>query len=260
MVGDSGWIPEERGAGRREQLQRHEAAVWLSPSYSVTKSLRHGWLICSPMDCSPRGFSVHGISQARILQWVAILFSRDLPTQGSNLSFLHRQVDSSPPSHLGSPSFWVPSTVLSGSSEMAIYGCTPILSFKFFFFFCCTAGSLWDLSSPTGDQTQDLSSPLRVKLKPPALEVWSLNHWTTREVPHSSTFSPSLQGPALQPLISSQVKQSQGRRQRFAKSWTPIMRTGCWGVRTGPFPNFWAILIASRALKGPTTTPTTVGK
>ena len=72
-----------------------------------------------------------------------------------------------------------------------------------FFFFCCTAGSLWDLSSPTRDQTQDLSSPLRVKLKPPALEVWSLNHRTTGEVPHSSTFSPSLQGPALQPLISS---------------------------------------------------------
>ena len=28
------------------------------------------------MDCSPPGFSVHGISQARILQWVAISFSR----------------------------------------------------------------------------------------------------------------------------------------------------------------------------------------
>ena len=29
------------------------------------------------MDCSPPGFSVHGISQARILQWVAISFSGD---------------------------------------------------------------------------------------------------------------------------------------------------------------------------------------
>ena len=27
------------------------------------------------MDCSPPGFSVHGISQARILEWVAISFS-----------------------------------------------------------------------------------------------------------------------------------------------------------------------------------------
>ena len=29
--------------------------------------------LCDPMDCSPRGSSVHGISQARILEWVAIL-------------------------------------------------------------------------------------------------------------------------------------------------------------------------------------------
>ena len=29
----------------------------------------------NPMDCSPPGFSVHGIFQARILEWVAISFS-----------------------------------------------------------------------------------------------------------------------------------------------------------------------------------------
>ena len=28
--------------------------------------------LCDPMDCSPPGFSVHGIFQARILEWVAI--------------------------------------------------------------------------------------------------------------------------------------------------------------------------------------------
>ena len=28
---------------------------------------------CQPMDCSPPGSSVHGISQARILEWVVIL-------------------------------------------------------------------------------------------------------------------------------------------------------------------------------------------
>ena len=31
---------------------------------------------CDPMDCSPPGSSVHGVSQARILEWVAISFSR----------------------------------------------------------------------------------------------------------------------------------------------------------------------------------------
>ena len=31
---------------------------------------------CDPMDCSPLGSSVYGILQARILEWVAISFSR----------------------------------------------------------------------------------------------------------------------------------------------------------------------------------------
>ena len=34
------------------------------------------WLFCNPMDWNPAGFFVHGISQARILEWVAISFSR----------------------------------------------------------------------------------------------------------------------------------------------------------------------------------------
>ena len=38
--------------------------------------------LCSPRDYSPPGSSVHGILQARILEWVAILFSRDLPNPG----------------------------------------------------------------------------------------------------------------------------------------------------------------------------------
>ena len=39
-------------------------------SCSVTQSL------CDPMDCSLPGSSVHGISQAKILEWVAISSSR----------------------------------------------------------------------------------------------------------------------------------------------------------------------------------------
>ena len=33
-------------------------------------------MLCNPMDCSPPGSSVHGISQARILEWIAISFLR----------------------------------------------------------------------------------------------------------------------------------------------------------------------------------------
>ena len=36
----------------------------------------------NPMDCSLTGSSVHGISHARILEWVAIFYTRDLPDQG----------------------------------------------------------------------------------------------------------------------------------------------------------------------------------
>ena len=32
--------------------------------------------LCDPVDCSPSGSSVHGTSQAGILEWVAISFSR----------------------------------------------------------------------------------------------------------------------------------------------------------------------------------------
>ena len=32
--------------------------------------------LCNPMDCSPPGSSVHDMFQAKILEWVAISFSR----------------------------------------------------------------------------------------------------------------------------------------------------------------------------------------
>ena len=38
--------------------------------------------LCDSVDCSPPGSSIHGIFQARIFEWVAISFSRDLPEPG----------------------------------------------------------------------------------------------------------------------------------------------------------------------------------
>ena len=40
------------------------------------QSLSRVWLFVTPMDCSPPGSSVHGILPTRILEWVAISFSR----------------------------------------------------------------------------------------------------------------------------------------------------------------------------------------
>ena len=34
--------------------------------------------LCDPTDCGPAGSSVHGISQARILEWVTIFSSRGI--------------------------------------------------------------------------------------------------------------------------------------------------------------------------------------
>ena len=41
------------------------------------KSLQSCLTLCDPMDCSPPGSSLHGILQARILEWVAFPFSRE---------------------------------------------------------------------------------------------------------------------------------------------------------------------------------------
>ena len=45
---------------------------------------------CDPMDCSLLGSCVHGIFQARILEWIAILFSREFsqPREGTLVSYI----------------------------------------------------------------------------------------------------------------------------------------------------------------------------
>ena len=39
--------------------------------------------LCNPMDCSPPGSSVHGILQARILEWLPCPPPGDLPNPGT---------------------------------------------------------------------------------------------------------------------------------------------------------------------------------
>ena len=58
--------------------------------------------LCNPTDCSPPSSSVHGIQQTRILEWVAILFSRasSQPKDWTWVSFIAE------PS--GKPSFLLP--------------------------------------------------------------------------------------------------------------------------------------------------------
>ena len=48
------------------------------------KSLQLRPTLCDPKDCSLLGFSVHGILQARILECVAMPFSRGASQLGSH--------------------------------------------------------------------------------------------------------------------------------------------------------------------------------
>ena len=46
------------------------------------KSLQSCLTLCNPVDCSPPGFSVHGIFQAGILEQIPIFSPGDLPNPG----------------------------------------------------------------------------------------------------------------------------------------------------------------------------------
>ena len=61
---------------RLDWLIDKRAKLWVKVKVLVTQLCL---TLCNPSDCSPPGFSVHGIPLARILEWVAIPFSRGLP-------------------------------------------------------------------------------------------------------------------------------------------------------------------------------------
>ena len=65
--------------------------------------------LCNPIDYSPEGSSVHGILQTRILEWVAISFSENLPgpeIEPESPESPRWQADSLLPYYLGS-SYWI---------------------------------------------------------------------------------------------------------------------------------------------------------
>ena len=56
-----------------------------------------------PTLCDPMDYTVHGILQARILEWVAYTFSRDLPDPAIKHGSPAWQVDSLPAELSGKP-------------------------------------------------------------------------------------------------------------------------------------------------------------
>ena len=105
------WCITVCGCGGRGQERGIYVYLWLSHIAVQQKQTQHckttivvGYVrtqsclnICNPMDCSLPGASVHGIFQARILEWVAISYprgsswSRDW-TQVSYISCIARQI------------------------------------------------------------------------------------------------------------------------------------------------------------------------
>ena len=102
--------------------------------------------LCNTMDCCPPCSSVNQIPQARILEWVAISFSRGsswLRDQTCFPNLLHWQVDSLPMSHLRSSKYvntinicliikrrrqWHPAPVLvpgKSHGRRSLVGCSP---------------------------------------------------------------------------------------------------------------------------------------
>ena len=131
--------------------------------------------LCDPMDCSPTGINVHGIFQARILEWVAIPFSRESspPRDQTWVSYIagrfftvwatlpnshsvHLHISCTFPSHHGAPpsfltdtlpsSLAIPPGVLvsfTGTTEAASSRVLLLLSLEF------TVSSLCDVSGVT---------------------------------------------------------------------------------------------------------------
>ena len=86
----------------------HTPFLCLRRHYGVcAKSLQSCPALCDPMDCSPPGSSVHGVLQARILEWVVMPSSRGSSQPRDRTCILHWQVISLLLSCQGSPYFIV---------------------------------------------------------------------------------------------------------------------------------------------------------
>ena len=87
--------PMERGASWAEVHRVTVRHNWSDlAQHSTALPARSCLTLWGPMDCSPSGSSVHGISQARILEWVAISFSRgsSQPRDWTCVSCIGRQI------------------------------------------------------------------------------------------------------------------------------------------------------------------------
>ena len=68
--------PQEKEMQKAKWLSEEALQIAVNRRESESEVAQLCPTLCDPMDCSPPGSSIHGILQARILEWVAISFSR----------------------------------------------------------------------------------------------------------------------------------------------------------------------------------------
>ena len=74
---DNDQIMRERTKERNKKDYKHALKINRIAIIICVCSVTRSYLtFCNPMNCSPPGFSVHEIFQARILEWVAMSYSR----------------------------------------------------------------------------------------------------------------------------------------------------------------------------------------
>ena len=172
--------------------------------------------LCDPVGCSPPGSSVHGILQARILEWVAMSFSRGSSwPRDQTLGLIsciagrfftiwvtreaHKEVSkvrlgtfsrdltahctTSQPGRSSGRQHWIPVLALqpSGFEDLVQFLSSskpfPLLSHLQVL---VIYANFWPHPAACG-----ILVPLPgIQPTPPALAVQSLNHWTTKEAPH----------------------------------------------------------------------------
>ena len=98
IPGDLAWVIVQHWEFQMQSKRSNECSSFATNSSKMScvsaQSLSHVQLFAAPMDCSPPGSSVHGISQARVLEWVAIPFFRESsqPQDRTCVSWIGRQI------------------------------------------------------------------------------------------------------------------------------------------------------------------------
>ena len=139
--------------------------VFIALHCAVLCLVAHACLtLCDPMDSYPSGSSVHGIFQARILEWVAMPSSMgsSQPRDGTQVYCIAGRFftiwATKKPHCSARLSDWTELNWTEAFSSHSWWAYLPC--------------GMWDLISPTRDQTH-ISCFGR----------WILKHWTTRKVP-----------------------------------------------------------------------------